>query len=56
MEKERREELEENANLILKLMPKKSSDEVYQCLEAHRDKPHRVQVSLVVTLVARSSH
>ncbi len=52
-EEERREELrkelEDNANLILKLMPRKNFDEVYHYLEAHYDKPHRVQVRLLVS-------
>ncbi len=43
---ELRRELEDNARLILKLMPGKSFDEVYHYLEAHYDKPHRVQIVL----------
>ena len=39
-------ELDRDTNLILKLMPDKSYDEVRSMLEAHQDNPSRVQVCL----------
>lgn len=40
-------DLEEDADLIHKVMPKKSKEEIWERLEAHRGNPSRVQVRII---------